>query len=183
MTDSKANLTVNEIKALKACLNYESREDQLADNYSNGCMEVFKEALSWTDRQVSGLVSSLVQKELIQLDRGCPEIFWITEEGVNAVFDVIESEASISSSSQTQTILKDRADFIENHAVVMSMAVELNVQSGTTVFYDTGRRALLALVALGAPYAEAKEFVGDCVEGYKTLDQIMAEALQVFDIK
>lgn len=96
MSDSKTNLTVNEIKALKACLNYKTREYQLADNYSNGCMEVFKETLSWTDKQVSGLVSSLVQKDLIQLDCDCPEIFWITEDGVNAIFDVIESEASIS---------------------------------------------------------------------------------------
>lgn len=183
MSDSKTNLTVNEIKALKACLNYESREDQLADNYSNGCMEVFKEALSWTDKQVSGLVSSLVQKELIQLDRGCPEIFWITEEGVNAVFDVIESEASISNSNHAPAILNNRADFIENHAVVMSMAVDLNIQGGTTVYYDTGRRAALALAALGVPYAEADEFIKSGVEAEKSLGQIVAQALQAFDVK
>lgn len=88
------HLTENEIKALKVCLNYKCREGQLSDNFSNGGQDEFKEVLGWNDKQVSGLISSLEQKGMGYGDdnEGNGHIFWLSELGVNTIFDIIESE-------------------------------------------------------------------------------------------
>ena len=90
------NLTANEITALKVCLNYDSREEQLSDNYSNGGQNEFKAALGWNDKQVSALIGSLEAKGMgysDDNDDGNGEnIFWLSELGVNTIFDIIEAE-------------------------------------------------------------------------------------------
>ena len=87
-------LTDNEVKALKICLNCNTRESQLEDNFSNGGASEFMAALGWTNKQVAGLISSLEQKGLGCGDHndGNGHIFWLTEFGVNTIFDVIEKE-------------------------------------------------------------------------------------------
>jgi len=90
------NLTPNEVIALEVCLNYEDRANQLADNYSNGGTAEFMAALGWNEQQVGGLMTSLIEKGLGFADEdgvnGEPvDVFWLTEDGVNAVFDVIEA--------------------------------------------------------------------------------------------
>ena len=88
------NLTPNEIVALKLCLNYDNRQDQLSDNFSNGGHAEFKDALGWNNKQVSALIGSLEAKGLGYGDDndGNGHIFWLSEAGINAIFDVIESE-------------------------------------------------------------------------------------------
>ncbi len=87
-------LTKNEISALKLCLNYHNRETQIADNYSNAGHPEFKKALDWNDNQVSALIGSLEKKGMGFGDdnNGNGHIFWLTEEGINAIFDIIEKE-------------------------------------------------------------------------------------------
>ena len=88
------NLTKNEIIAMKACLNYSSRKEQLSDNYSNGGQYEFKKILGWNDKQVSALIGSLENKGMGYSDDndGNGNIFWLSEKGVNAIFDIIEGE-------------------------------------------------------------------------------------------
>lgn len=91
---SKDSLTKNEIIALRTCLNYDDREAQLSDNFSNGGHKEFKKALGWDDKQVSALIGSLEAKGMGDGDdnEGNGHIFWLSEKGVNAIFDVIDSE-------------------------------------------------------------------------------------------
>lgn len=86
------NLTANEITAMKACLNYSTRAEQLSDNYSNGGHAEFKAALGWNDNQVAALIGSLEAKGMGDGDdnEGNGHIFWLSEKGVNAIFDLIE---------------------------------------------------------------------------------------------
>lgn len=90
MTD----LTDNEIKALKVCLNYGNRESQLSDNFSNGGHDEFKTALGWNDHQVSALIGSLEKKGMGYGDDndGNGHIFWLTDLGVNTIFDILDKE-------------------------------------------------------------------------------------------
>jgi hypothetical protein len=89
-------LTENEAIALHACLNYDNREGQLGDNYSNGGTAEFMDALGWNAQQVGGLMTSLTEKGLGFDDNdgvnGQPvDIYWLTEAGVHAIFDYIEA--------------------------------------------------------------------------------------------
>ena len=106
-------LTEAEFQALKACLNYDDRESQLEDNFSNGGPTEFAQVLGWDLHQVGGLITSMKNKGLGDLDdrsdemlrddngRLYPEgkvpvelhIFWLSKAGVNAVFDEIEARS------------------------------------------------------------------------------------------
>lgn len=98
-------ITDNEAQMLRACLNYEDRESQLDDNYSNGEVKDAHQIMG-SKEAGSGLLGSLRAKDLI-LDpatHGTPKangqepsawaadenIVWLTEKGVNALFDYIE---------------------------------------------------------------------------------------------
>ena len=87
------NVTNAEFVALRACLNYDSREAQLSDNFSNGGHEAFKEALGWDDQAVAALIGSLESKGLVHSENedGNGNTVWLTESGVNAVFDQIDA--------------------------------------------------------------------------------------------
>lgn len=91
---TNVNLTQNEITALMTCLNYETRAGQLSDNYSNGGQEEFKAALDWNDKQVAALIGSLESKGMGYGDHneGNGHIFWLSEEAVNILFDIIEAD-------------------------------------------------------------------------------------------
>lgn len=87
------HLTENEIKALERCLNYQDREAQLDDNFSRGGAPEFKKLLNWNDHQVAGLISSLEQKGMGYSDdnEGNGNIFWLSDLGVNTIFDIKEA--------------------------------------------------------------------------------------------
>lgn len=96
--------TTNEIAAMKLCLNYDDRATQLDDNFSNAGPTDFAKALGWTMHQVGGLVASLEKKGVAWLDNRDGDfgvaaddvdmhIVWLTEKGVNEIFDIIEAEA------------------------------------------------------------------------------------------
>ncbi len=86
-------LTENEIIALEVCLNSDTRDGQYDDNYSNGGHDEFKAALKWNDKQVSALIGSLEKKDMGYGDdnEGNGHIFWLTTEGIDAIFDIIEA--------------------------------------------------------------------------------------------
>ena len=88
---TNVTLTANEIVALKACLNYDNRESQLSDNYSNAGAAEFRAELKWNKNQVAALIGSLEDKGMGSMD-GDDDIFWLSELGVNTIFDLIETE-------------------------------------------------------------------------------------------
>lgn len=81
------NLTENEYKVLELSLNYTDREGQLCDNYSNFDTQAAMEVLSFNAQQVGGVVSSLCKKGYMMDDE---DMVWLTDNGVNAVFNVLE---------------------------------------------------------------------------------------------
>ena len=86
-------ITANEFKAMKTCLNYKTREAQLEDNFSNGGMPEFMAVLSWNSAQAAGLISSLEQKGMGWSEgKGSKHVFWLTELGVNTLFDLMDCE-------------------------------------------------------------------------------------------
>jgi len=95
MTDAKAlpAPTQNELTCLRACLNYETREAQLSDNYSNCGAEDFRAILGWNDQQVAALIGSMEKKGYGSMDdegvNGQPlDTFWLSEAAVNMLFDL-----------------------------------------------------------------------------------------------
>lgn len=90
------NVTDAEFIALQTCLNYDTREAQLSDNYSNGGHDAFKKALGWNDQAVAALIGSLESKGLAYSDNEGVNgnkfnTVWLTEKGVNVVFDLIDA--------------------------------------------------------------------------------------------
>ncbi len=90
------NVTDAEFIALQTCLNYDTREAQLSDNYSNGGHDAFKKALGWNDQAVAALIGSLESKGLAYSDNEGVNgnkfnTVWLTEKGVNVVFDQIDA--------------------------------------------------------------------------------------------
>lgn len=95
----KISITENEFQALQTCLLYSDREDQKDDNMSEGGMAEFMSVLGWSSRQVAGLISSMEQKGFGEMEvtneRGDyqkHDIFWLSDHGIDAVFDVIEGK-------------------------------------------------------------------------------------------
>ena len=87
-------ITNNERQALEICLNYTDREGQLSDNYSNGGPAEFASIFDGNMQAVGGLIASLEQKGLAYSDDEDSTMVWLTEKGVNVIFDLIEGEAS-----------------------------------------------------------------------------------------
>jgi len=99
-----ASVTKKEWTVLTLALNYDDREDQLSDNFSNCDMEAMK-AMGWSEYRIGGIVSQLQQKglgwledkeETAMFSNGCPiraknQRFHLTEKGVNFLFDIYES--------------------------------------------------------------------------------------------
>ena len=88
----KTTLTQHEIIALKATLNYDSRETQHDDNYSCAGVEEFMAALNWNAQQVGGLIASLTEKGMGNMDDEGADLFWLTDVGIDTIFGVIEDE-------------------------------------------------------------------------------------------
>ncbi|APL99068.1 hypothetical protein LK3_37 [Bordetella phage LK3] len=94
--EEPVNVTDAEFIALQTCLNYDNRESQLSDNFSNGDHAAFKKALGWNDQAVAALIGSLESKGLVYSDNEGVNgnkfnTVWLTEKGVNVVFDQIDA--------------------------------------------------------------------------------------------
>lgn len=89
---SNTNLTQNEVRAMSLTLNYDDRESQLSDNFSNAGIEELCEAFDWNKHQVAGLIGSLDKKGMAVYDEEDIDLLWLTEKGVNTIFDIIEAE-------------------------------------------------------------------------------------------
>ena len=88
---TQVTLTENEIQAVKLTLNYDDRENQHADNYSNAGMDEMKADLGWNKHQVAALMGSLEAKGIGSYDKD-DDLFWLSEFGVDTIFDIIDSE-------------------------------------------------------------------------------------------
>jgi len=94
------SLTTNERSFLELCLNYNSIEGQLSDNYSNAGLLEATQLMGGNKHAGAGLLSSLTKKGLGYPDDGSDwavdpteyhHTFWLSELGVRAVFAAIES--------------------------------------------------------------------------------------------
>ena len=87
------NLTDLEIAAMKICLNYDNRQTQLDDNYSNGGHREFMSGLKINRHASAALCGSLETKGMAWNDdnEGNGHILWLTDEGVNVIFDIMEA--------------------------------------------------------------------------------------------
>lgn len=86
------NLTNLEIAAMELTLNYSDREGQLGDNFSNaGAEEIAYELFNGNKQAAGGLIASLIKKNAAFLMDDCDDQVWLTEDGVNALFDIIEA--------------------------------------------------------------------------------------------
>src|SRR5690625_7914163 len=81
-------LTEIEATILRTCLNYNDRESQLDDNFSNGGIEEFEAALPDLNRnQIGAHMTNLIKRGYItEPDPESRGIVWISEDGVNAIF-------------------------------------------------------------------------------------------------
>lgn len=97
-------LTNYEFIALNACLNYDDREAQLSDNFSNGGTKEIAKACGISQRAAGGVMSSLIQKGLAIYDdnEGHGDILWLTEDGVNLIFDIFDEASSMSFEEQAE---------------------------------------------------------------------------------
>jgi|AntDeeMinimDraft_5_1070356.scaffolds.fasta_scaffold13236_1 DNA-binding MarR family transcriptional regulator len=89
---SNITLTDNEVRAMSLTLNYDDRESQLSDNFSNAGVEELADHFNWNKHQVAGLIGSLQKKGVAFYDEEDIDLLWLTEEGVNTLFDLIEAE-------------------------------------------------------------------------------------------
>ena len=86
----KHTLTTREAAMLKAALNYSDRAGQHDDNYSNLCLsETY--AICGGKHEAAGVIGSLTTKGLAWMDDNGDNVIWLTHEGVDAIFDHIES--------------------------------------------------------------------------------------------
>ncbi len=80
-----AGLTANEAAFLKLCLNYDTIEQQMSDNYSNGGIDEACHLFAGNRKAAGGLLSSLNTKKLGWLDTEYDQ-FGLTELGVHVAF-------------------------------------------------------------------------------------------------
>jgi hypothetical protein len=91
-----SNITEREAILLTAALNYDDREGQLSDNYSNLDLSGAQRIIG-NKHEADGVIGSLVAKGLMFVDEddhydpGDP-VIWFTKEGVHAIFDYMEAQ-------------------------------------------------------------------------------------------
>jgi hypothetical protein len=92
--ETASNLTNNEREFLMLCLNYDTLEGQLSDNYSNGGMKEAIGIMNGNRHAAAGLLSSLTQKNLgwgEELEESGEHVFWLTELGARVTFTALNS--------------------------------------------------------------------------------------------
>src|SRR5690625_7662447 len=85
-------LTEIEATILRTCLNYNDRESQLDDNFSNGGIEEFEAALPDLNRnQIGAHMTNLIKRGYItEPDPESRGIVWTSEDGVHAILAHLE---------------------------------------------------------------------------------------------
>ena len=162
---TNVTLTANEIEALKTCLNYDDREIQKSDNYSNGGAEEFRSVLNWNKHQVAGLISSLEAKGMGNMDEE-DDIFWLTDLGIDTIFDIIESEKESEEDSDDDELPMTRGEFkILMKAMMIEMSSVVTVQRCSTNSIPTQ----IALSNVSESFEKMVEEIDDIVK--TTLDE------------
>lgn len=88
-------LTLMEAQLLELALNYNERETQLSDNYTNASVQD-AHYIAGGKHEGAGLIGSLVKKGfVVEPDpRDEDDGLWLTEAGVHAIFDHLEGVAA-----------------------------------------------------------------------------------------
>ena len=94
-------LTLKEAQLLEAALNYDDRESQLDDNYSNADLTT-AHYIAGGKHEGAGLIGSLVKKGYVEnpeattMDLNGEDYvgIWLTPAGVHAIFDYLEGVAA-----------------------------------------------------------------------------------------
>lgn len=91
--EQTATLTSHEAAILEASLNYDNRQCQHEDNYSVCGLEEARDATGLNSHGVAGVLGSLEKKGLATYVED-DDLVWLSQKGVDAIFDVIESRAA-----------------------------------------------------------------------------------------
>ncbi len=87
------SLTTLEAALLTKCLNYDTREDQMQDNYTNADLSDAYN-ICGGKHEAAGVIGSLSKKGLIHdLDAEDGSMIWLTDNGINAIFNYKEVTA------------------------------------------------------------------------------------------
>jgi len=85
--DMTTTLTTLEAELLSKCLNYDTRNDQLQDNYTNADLSDAYN-ICGGKHEAAGVIGSLIKKGLIcDLDADDGSMIWLTEDGIHAIFN------------------------------------------------------------------------------------------------
>ncbi|WP_373092605.1 hypothetical protein [Zhongshania sp.] len=85
-------LTENEKNFLKQCINYDDRESQKNDNYCCAGLEEAAAIFGGNLNAGKGLLSSMTQKGIGDMDDEGYDIFWINEDRIDALYDALGLE-------------------------------------------------------------------------------------------
>jgi hypothetical protein len=88
------NLTALEAALLTQCLNYDTREDQMQDNYTNADLSD-AHSICGGKHQAAGVIGSLCKKGFIADPANDEQqLIWLTVNGINAIFDHINENSN-----------------------------------------------------------------------------------------
>jgi len=93
--DEVVRVTANERIALDIARNYDSREAQLSDNYSNLTGADLIANTGWSPQKAGGVIHSIIKKGLAWQDRTADvgkDIVWLTDKGVHVIFNILDTE-------------------------------------------------------------------------------------------
>lgn len=86
-------LTEMEMAVIALVLNYDNREDQRSDNFSNADVAEVMKQTGWSRHQVAGVLSSLSEKRVAQVIPEDGNLIWLSENGIDVYFDNLEAAA------------------------------------------------------------------------------------------
>lgn len=85
--------TSNEIAFLKMVINYDDRETQKCDNYSNAGHEEAATLFNGDMKAAGGLLSSLTKKGIGWCEKEDDyDLFWLNEDAIDTVYDALGLE-------------------------------------------------------------------------------------------
>jgi hypothetical protein len=83
--NTQIQLTENEVKFLKLCLNYSDEASQRNDNYSNGGRKEAAALFNGDGKAGGGLIASLIKKGMGGMDEEA-KCFCLSQDGITAAF-------------------------------------------------------------------------------------------------
>jgi hypothetical protein len=93
MEDEMTKLTEMEMAVIALVLNYDNREDQHSDNFSNADVAEVMKQTGWSRHQVAGVLSSLSEKRVAQVVPEDGNLIWLSTNGIDVYFDNLEAAA------------------------------------------------------------------------------------------